>query len=398
MILKIFKFGGMCLDGEERIKSALNICVSQIKSGVKLICVVSAMGKTTDEVFRLVRQINPDATLEETIGILGLGEILSGKIMQYSLQKAGVRSTLIEPYSKTWPIMLKKDGSINKALIRKRAKEILHSIRNNFECIVIPGFIALKENGSWGTLGRGGSDTTALILGKYLNADEVVIVKDVDGVYNADPKLLPNAKKIRFISADELSTISSFGAKVIHSSALKFKQEAQSLKIVHRSFGNLIYEGTVIDGKVSRKLFSLKTKLSLISLYKKNISSYKSFVNLLINDVMEVSKVYGITLGIDYLGFYIPMKNSGKVLKKINRLLEKKRLNIIKRDNIALLIMRRESPVNLPGMINYLLTPLARINLNIVEVITVGREILLFVGWDDKERAMNILKIETKEE
>ncbi|MCK4584560.1 aspartate kinase, partial [candidate division WOR-3 bacterium] len=396
MKLKVYKFGGTSLEGKKKIKSAVSACISEIKGGSKLVCVVSAMGKTTDKLYNLVLGIDPDVTIEESMGIVGMGEIISARIFDYSLKKEGAKSMLLEPYSKEWPLFLKKDGSINRSRTEKNIKKYFPEFFKNFDSIVVPGFIALKKNGDWGSLGRGGSDTTAFILGKYLGAEEIVIVKDVNGVYTADPTILPNAKQLKYISADDLSTLSSFGAQVIHSDALSFKGKTQKVRIIHHSFGDLAYEGTIIDGKVTRKLFILEDKLSLISIYKKDITGDKGLIKNLTSRIFGITKVFGTTLGIDYLGFYVPTDTSRKVLEKLGNISSQKELRIVERRDIALLIMRRESPVNLPGMLNYLLTPLAKKQLNIVEVITIGREILLFIRWEDRKKAMQALKRQDK--
>lgn len=392
MRLKVYKFGGTSLQGNKRIKNAVSACVDEIKGGSKLVCVVSAIGKTTDELYNLVQEINPDVTLDESMGIIGLGEIISARVFNYSLKKEGIKSMQLEPSSKAWPLFLDKDNNIDRDLTEKRIKEFFPELLNDFDSVVVPGFIALKKNGDWGTLGRGGSDTTAFILGKYLEAEEIIIVKDVNGIYTADPAILPDARRLKYISADELSTLSSFGAKVIHSDALSFKDKAQKVRIIHHSFGDLVYEGTVIDGKVERKLFLLEDELSLISICKKDLAGDRELVKIITNEAIQMTKVFGTTLGIDYLGFYVPSQMSHKVIEKLGMISSQRELNIVERKDVALLIMRRETPVNLPGMINYLLTPLAEKQVNIVEVVTIGREILLFIKWEDREKAMQALK------
>lgn len=392
MKLKVYKFGGACLEGKKRITNAVSACISEIKNGSKLVTVVSAMGKTTDELYKLVQEIDPGVTLEDSMKIVGMGEIISARIFNYSLKKAGIKSVVLEPQSEKWPLFLKKDGNLNKSLTEKKIKRFLPEFLKDFDSVVVPGFIALKKNGDWGTLGRGGSDTTAFILGKYLCAHEIVIVKDVNGIYTADPAILSEARQLKYISAEDLSTISSFGAKVIHSDALSFKRKNQKVRIIHHSFGDLSYEGTVIDGEVTRKLFLLETQLSMISVYKKDITGDRKLIQNLTRKILETTKVFGTTLGIDYLGFYVTSNKSHRVMEKLEKISLEKELNIVERKNVALLIMRRESPVNLPGMINYLLEPLAKKQLNIIEVITIGREILLFIGWEDRMKAMQALK------
>jgi len=390
--IKVYKFGGTSLEGKERLKNAVASCAADIRKGAKVLCVVSAMGKTTDKLFNFVQETNPLATIDDSISIIGLGEIISARLFDYLLKREGVKSTTMEPSSAEWPIFLKKDGTLDRRVCSRKVNKYLPGLLGKFDCVVVPGFVGLKKDGSWGSLGRGGSDLTAFILGKFLGAGEIIIVKDVDGIFNADPRVFTGAKKLKYITADELSSMSSFGAKVIHSDALSFKAKNQKAKIVHFSFGNLAYEGTVVDGKVKRKLFILEEKLCLISIYKDEITGERKLIKAVTNKVLDVTKIFGITLGIDYLGFYVPSSKSPEVLEKLGEISNKKGFSLIQRNDIALLIMKRESAVNLPGMINYLLTPLSKKGINIVETITIGREILVFVKWEDRNRAMDALK------
>ncbi len=392
MSIKVYKFGGASLEGKQGILNAVSACMREIENGEKVISVVSAMGKTTDELHTLVQEILPDVSVAESMSVVGMGEIISTRILTYTLLKKRVKAIFLEPFSREWPILLKRDGSLNKKRTSNAIKAYMPSLLDANDVIVVPGFIGVKPDGSWGTLGRGGSDTTAFIIGKYINADEIVMVKDVDGIYTADPSIVPDAKQLKYIDADELSTLSAFGAGVLHADALSYKGRKQRVKIVHHSFGNLAYGGTVVDGTVKRKLLLLEEKLNLISFYKKDIAGERETIEMLTQKIMKKTKVFGTTLGIDYLGFYVPSVVSKAVIAAVAKHAAKSHINLVERKGIALLIMRRESPVNLPGMITHLLTPLSKEQINVVEVITIGREILVFIKWEDRDKAMNILR------
>ncbi len=396
MPTKIYKFGGTSLGDAEKMVSAANALVCGVTRDEKIICVVSAMGKTTDELYAVVRKMDPRTSISASISVVGMGEIISARMLGYALKQAGVNVMCLEPFSGKWPILLKRDGSLSKRRTAKAVKEHLPSLLRRHDVIVVPGFIGVKPGGTWGTLGRGGSDTTAFIIGKYIKADEIIIVKDVNGIYDADPSIVPDAKQLQYIDADELSTMSALGAGVLHADALSYKGKGQKVKIIHHSFGDLAYGGTVVDGTVERSLYLLDEKLDLISFCKKDIAGERKLIGQLTKRIMEQTRVFGTTLGIDYLGFYVPSEASRRALASASRISMEHSIKLIERKDIALLIMRRESPVNLPGMIAYLLTPLSKEKVNVVEVITIGREILVFTQWKDRVRAMNILKRGTK--
>lgn len=392
MIIKVFKFGGTSLGDAKLIDNAVSASRAEIERGSKVISVVSAMGNMTDRLYNIVQGIDRGATVEDSMEVVGMGEIISGRIFNYLMNQKGIKSKLIEPFAEEWPIVLNDNSQLDKNSTKERVTKYFPEYFESYDSIVVPGFIALRTDKKWGTLGRGGSDTTAFILGRYTEAEEVIIVTDVEGVYTADPSVYGDAEHIKYIDADDLSTMSSFGSQVIHSDALSFKGSKQKARIIHHSFGDVAYEGTVIDGTATRKLFLLEDKLSLITIYKKDITGGKKLVKELSNIIYGLSKVFGVTLGIDYLGFYVPFDISKDIVIRLGKISQDRGFNIAEKGNIALLIMRRESPANLPGMINYLLTPLAEEKLNVVEVISIGREILIFVRWDDREKAMDILK------
>lgn len=391
MSTKIYKFGGTSLEDAEKMLGAANACACEVEQGTKVICVVSAMGKTTDELYAVVREMDPHASIAETISVVGMGEIISARMLTYALKRANLKVMCLEPFSSRWPILLKRDGSLSKRRTAKAVKQYLPSLLKRNKIVVIPGFIGVKPGGTWGTLGRGGSDTTAFILGKYINADEIIMVKDVDGIFSADPSIVPDAKQLKHIDADELSTMSAFGAGILHADALSYKGKNQKVKIIHHSFGDLAYSGTVVDGTVERRLYLLEEKLNLISFCKKDIAGESKLIEKLTKKAMEQTRVFGTTLGIDYLGFYVPAAYSKHVISSTAKVSMECNIRLIERKGIALLIMRRESPVNLPGMISYLLTPLSEEKINVVEVITIGREILVFTQWKDRAKAMDIL-------
>lgn len=378
--MKVVKFGGTSLRDIERIKCAIDSVVEFSKKNDKIIVVVSAMDDDTDILLSLIKGVSG----KEEPEFLSLGELKSARLFYYGLLARRIKSHLVEPSSSYWPLFV-KDMEIIEALSNERILKILTNFKD-IKVFVFPGFFALNEEGRLITLGRGGSDTSAFMLGRLFKADEIIIVTDVDGVYSADPNLFP-AEKIKKISADKLMTLSSFGAKVMHEEALRFKDKAQKSKIIHYKFGNLEYEGTGIFGEVKRDIFLFKEDISLITLHKEDIMS----ALWEIYEKIKGLNIFSIITGVDFLGLYIPTKDVKKVIEKI---MGRTKMEITTKSSISMIVLRKESPIDRPGLISSILEKLKKENIGIVEISSIGREIQLFVK---KEDSMNVLKILKKE-
>ena len=387
MQITVVKFGGTSLATPKEIAKAGKMCKQRIEEGTKILCVVSAMAGETDRLLGFIHYLHPHAkaSLIEA-EVLALGEMLSARLLWGALLAQDIKARFVDPHNPLWPIYI-KEGEVDETRTEEGFKKILDLFSQGAEVVVLTGFLARDEKNNLVTLGRGGSDTTALIAGKFLGTEEIVIVTDVEGIYTADPRLFPNAEKINTIDAETLASLSSTGAKVLHPDALKHKGKGQKLKIIHHKFGDLTYEGTVVDGTVERNVYLYREPLLCVTLHYTDIVENKEVFSLL----GRIGKtVLGITQGIDYLGFYTPLHQKEGILQSLQELVNKG-YKLTTTEPVGLLILRRESSTNAPGMINSIVEPLAHNGINIVELISVGREILLFVHWDDVERVENTL-------
>ncbi len=379
--MKVVKFGGTSLGNIERVNNAIDSVTHLAKKGEKLIVVVSAMDDETDNLISYIRGVG----CKEEPDFITLGEIKSARLFYYGLLSRGINCKIIEPNSPYWPIYV-KDMDIMEEVGKEMVSRIMED--RDFQVIVFPGFVALNEERNIITLGRGGSDTSAFILGKLFNAEEVIIVTDVEGVYNTDPNLFPS-EKISNISADKLMTLSSFGARVMHESALRFKSEFQKSKVIHYKFGDLEYEGTGIFGEVKREIFLFKEDVSLLTLHKEDIiSNIWDYY-----DLIKGTKVFSLITGVDFIGFYVPTQD---VKNLINKIMEKEKIEITCKNGISMIVLRREVPVDRPGLISSVLEELKKENISIVEVSSIGREIQLFVKKEDAEDVLKILRKEKR--
>ena len=216
MVKKILKFGGTSVGTIERIQHVAKIIKKEHKEGNKIIAVVSAMSGKTNELVNLSNDIDKNFNSRELDVLLSSGEQVTCALLAGALTKLKIKA-------KSWlnwqiPILTEGDHS-NARIVNMNISKINQFL--NEGVAVVPGFQGISKNGDITTIGRGGSDATAVALAKLFDADSCEIYTDVDGVFSTDPNKIPVAKKIDRISYDEMLELSSLGAKVMQPSAVQ---------------------------------------------------------------------------------------------------------------------------------------------------------------------------------
>ncbi|WP_165062401.1 aspartate kinase [Adlercreutzia sp. ZJ154] len=221
MTLIVAKFGGTSVASPERIKNVAKRLARMKENGDKVVAVVSAMGKTTDELMGLANAVNTNPPARELDRLLSTGEQVSMTLLALSLESMGLRAMSFTGRQAG----IETNGTHNKARIVKVHNE---RILNALEADIIPvvaGFQGIDANGDITTLGRGGSDTTAVAVAWGIGADVCEIYSDVDGVYTTDPRIAPRARKLNEISYDDMLELSSAGSGVLQSRAVEFAKK-----------------------------------------------------------------------------------------------------------------------------------------------------------------------------
>jgi aspartate kinase len=217
MVKKILKFGGTSVGTTERIQHVATIIKKEQSIGNKVIAVVSAMSGKTNELIKLSREVSKKFNERECDVLLSSGEQVTSALLAGALINLKVKAKSLL----SWQVPILTDGEHANARIVNMHVEKINEYLNDGGVIVIPGFQGISKNGDLTTIGRGGSDATAVAIAKIFNADSCEIYTDVDGVYSTDPNKIPVAKKIDKISYDEMLELSSVGAKVMQSSAVQ---------------------------------------------------------------------------------------------------------------------------------------------------------------------------------
>jgi len=217
MVKKVLKFGGTSVGTVERIQHVANIIKKEQSVGNKIIVVVSAMAGKTNELIKLSNQISEDFNKREFDVLLSSGEQVTCALLSGALIKLNIKAKSWL----NWQIPILTNGEHSNARIINMHTEKIEKYLNENGVVIIPGFQGISKNGDITTIGRGGSDATAVAVAKIFSADTCEIYTDVDGVYSTDPNKIPVAKKIEKISYDEMLELSSLGAKVMQSSAVQ---------------------------------------------------------------------------------------------------------------------------------------------------------------------------------
>ena len=217
MVKKVLKFGGTSVGTTERIQHVANIVKKELSAGNKVIAIVSAMAGTTNELIKLSNQISEDFNKREFDVLLSSGEQVTCALLSGALIKLNIKAKSWM----NWQIPILTEGDHTNSRIINMNIEKINKFLDNKGVAIIPGFQGISKDGSITTIGRGGSDATAVAVAKIFNADSCEIYTDVDGVFSTDPNKIPVAKKIEKISFDEMLELSSLGAKVMQSSAVQ---------------------------------------------------------------------------------------------------------------------------------------------------------------------------------
>ncbi|MEI6631928.1 MAG: aspartate kinase [bacterium] len=255
--LIVQKFGGSSVANVERIQNVAKRVVSYRKNGYDLVVVVSALGDTTDELIELASKINTEPSERELDMLLSTGEQISVALLAMAIHKLGFEAISFTGAQ----VGIITDTSHTRArIIRINANRIKEALSQG-KIVIVAGFQGVNLNQDITTLGRGGSDLTAVALAKELRADECEIYTDVEGVYTTDPKIEPKAKKIQEITYDEMLEMASLGAQVMQARSIEVAKKFDVPIHVRSSFND--QKGTLIIKEVKRMEDLLVTGITL---------------------------------------------------------------------------------------------------------------------------------------
>ena len=395
MLKKVLKFGGTSVGTIKRIKHVANIIKKECDKGNKLIVVVSAMAGRTNELIDLSKEISNDFSKREMDVLLSSGEQVTCALLTASLinLKIKARSWL------NWQIPILTDGEhTNSRIINMNTKKINDYLKKGVA--VIPGFQGISKDGDITTIGRGGSDATAVAVAKLFNADTCEIYTDVDGVYSSDPNKIPVAKKIEKISYNEMLELSTVGAKVMQSSAVQTAMmydlplevkstftDRQGTKIFDQQ--NIDYSKSVTgvayskdDAKVT--LIGVQDKPGVAANIFEPLNNNQINVDMVIQNISSDAKTTDVTFTIKR----DELDKTQDILKKNNNIKYK---NIMVNKKVSKISIVGAGMVSTPGVTFKMFRGLADEKINILAISTSEIKISVIIDEDNTLTAVKKL-------
>ena len=244
-MLIVKKFGGTSVADKERMFNVANRCIEEYKKGNDVVVVLSAMGKYTDELISKARDMDERPPKREMDMLLTIGEQMSVSLMAMAMHTLGVPAISLNAFQVTMHTTSSHQNARLKRIDTERIRRELDARR----IVIVTGFQGVDKYDDYTTLGRGGSDTKAVALAAALHADACEIYTDVDGVYTADPRKVPTARKLKEITYDEMLDLATSGAGVLHNRSVEMAKKYGVPLVVRSSLNNS--EGTVVKEVVS---------------------------------------------------------------------------------------------------------------------------------------------------
>ena len=391
MIKKVLKFGGTSVGTTERIRHVANIVKKEHSEGNKVIVVVSAMAGKTNELIKLSDDISDEFNKRELDVLLSSGEQVTCALLAGALIKLNVKAKSWM----NWQIPILTEGEHTNARIINMHVEKINDYLNEDGVAIIPGFQGISKNGDITSIGRGGSDATAVAVAKIFNAESCEIYTDVDGVFSTDPNKIPVAKKIDKISFDEMLELSSLAAKVMQSSAVQTAMmydiplqvrstftDRKGTKIFNQD--NIDYTKSVTgvayskdDAKIT--IVSVEDRPGVAANIFEPLSKAQINVDMVIQNVSSDQKITDITFTV----------KRDDIIKTKKILKENKDINykeIIQNEKVAKVSIVGAGMVSTPGVTYRMFRALSDEKINILAIST--SEIKLSVIIDEE----NILK------
>ena len=401
MDLVVVKFGGTSVGNGSRIKKAAQSVVNEYMKGNQVVVVVSAVNKTTDDLIGLSNEaIGTGLTDKQKAEIMAMGELTSARLFSATIESLGVKSEFIDPYNELWPIITDSNSLEAKIDFATTDKKIegMRRLLNQGVIPVICGFLGKGPSGEITTLGRGGSDITAFLIGHCLDANEVIIVTDVEGVMSTDPNKIEDAQLLDEISVEELRDLATHGAQVLHPHALKYKDPLITAKIINFEHGDLTAKGTRIVGPYEGEM------LKCVTLYKDPISLIAIVGEAMLKKVGLMAKltacladenvnIFGLSAGQNSITAFVDKADSNKAYHLLHRM-------VVETDVLSSLSLGRDtamitfvSPdiIETPGIISDITEPLRKHNINILEISSSQTAVVLFVDWENGEEAHKLI-------
>ena len=396
MRLIVQKYGGTSVGNIQRIKEVAKKIIASKKNGVSIVVVVSAMAGETDKLIELAHQISPDPDKRAMDLLLSSGERISCSLLTLAIEQLGFKAVSFTGRQ----VGILTDSNHTKARIKKVEAFKIHQALKDGLIVIVAGFQGIDEKDNVTTLGRGGSDTSAVALAAALKADACEIYSDVDGVFTTDPNIVFCARKLNKISYEEMMEMSSLGAKVLQIRSVQFAKKYKVPLLVKSSFKNV--KGTLVteeDSEMEEVVVSGITydkdqaKISIIGVPDKPGIASKIFTAVANNNIVIDMIIQNISHeGLTDISFTLPRietKKGMELLKTLNKKIGAKNVRLDKNMSKISIVgagMRSHS-----GIAAKMFSVLAKENINIMMISTSEIKISCVIEEKYTELAVRIL-------
>ena len=378
-MLIVKKFGGTSVADKDRIFNVAKRCIRDYEAGNDVVVVLSAMGKYTDELIAKAKDINPNPPKREMDMLFTIGEPMSVSLNAFQ-------------------VPMRTTSAYGNARLKKIDTERIRRELDDRKIVIVTGFQGVNKYDDYTTLGRGGSDTTAVALAAVLHADACEIYTDVDGVYTADPRLVPTARKLESISYDEMLDLAALGAGVLHSRSVELAKKYGVQLVVRSSLNES--EGTIVKGvgkKMERMLISgvaldrEADRISVIGIADVPGSAFKLFHTLAKNNINVDIIIQSVGRdGTKDISFTVPHNNLDEAVELLNNCKDQLGFDHIEYNcDVVKLSVVGSGMMSHPGVAAKMFECLYNENININMIATSEIRITVLIPEKDALRAMN---------
>ncbi|KKY02576.1 aspartate kinase [Paraclostridium benzoelyticum] len=401
MTIVVQKFGGTSVESYEKMQQVCNIIKNYKEKGLDLVVVVSAMGRkgapyATDTLINLCKNVNENSSKRELDLIMSCGEIISGTILTNMLKGNGIDAVFLTGSQAG----IYTDGKFSDSRILDIKPERIYKELDEGKVVIVAGFQGTTESGEVTTLGRGGSDTSAVAIGKALECETVEIYTDVDGIMTADPRVEPEAKVLDYINYEEVFQMADKGAKVIHPRAVEIAKSG-SIALNIKNTLNPSHPGTRISGmspkfEVNKEAKSLHTMTAVA--HKNGIAQIKvKSKEDIFTEIMN--EIESNEISLDMINFFVEEKAfviDHEKLKILKDILNNHDLEYTVKENCAKVTLIGTKMTGIPGVMAKIVRALSKSKINLLQTSDSNMTISCLVEEKDMKSAVHAIHDEFK--
>ena len=395
MALIVQKFGGSSVRDDERIFNVARIITETRKKGNDVVAVVSAQGDTTDDLEAAAARINPNASKREMDMLLSAGEQMSAALLAMAIESLGypVVSLL------GWQVGVKTDSNYRNARIKSISSERINAELARKNIVIVAGFQGINKYDDISTLGRGGSDTSAVALAAALRADKCQIYTDVDGVYTADPRIVKGTKKLEEITYDEMLELATLGAQVLQNRSVemgkKYGIPIEVLSSLEDKPGTIVKEVVKVEKMLIRGVARDNdvSRLSIIGIKDTPGMAFKIFSALARKRVNVDIILQSVGRdGTKDITFTVPKSQSKDAIEGLHEMLPSlDAMNITCDDHVSKVSIVGAGMETHPGVASKMFEALYEADINIQMISTSEIKISVLINMDDADKAVQVV-------